>query len=50
MRKALNDLPLKTEGDKSVFVSDVGKAVDGSALAIQHRARERPEVRLCARS
>ena len=25
-------LPLKTEGDKSVFVSDVGKAVDGSAL------------------
>jgi HAE1 family hydrophobic/amphiphilic exporter-1 len=30
--KALNDVPLKTEGDKSVFVSDVGKAVDGSAL------------------
>src|SRR6204780_1152074 len=28
----LNDLPIKTEGDKSVFVSDVGKAVDGSAL------------------
>ena len=31
-RKALNDIPLKTEGEKSVFVSDVGKAVDGSAL------------------
>jgi HAE1 family hydrophobic/amphiphilic exporter-1 len=30
--KALNDIPLKTEGDKSVFVSDVGAAVDGSAL------------------
>ena len=30
--KALNDIPLKTEGEKSVFVSDVGKAVDGSAL------------------
>ncbi len=30
--KDLNDIPLKTEGDKSVFVSDVGKAVDGSAL------------------
>lgn len=29
---ALNSIPLKTEGDKSVFVSDVGKAVDGSAL------------------
>ena len=30
--KALNEVPLKTEGEKSVFVSDVGKAVDGSAL------------------
>src|SRR6202021_592356 len=30
--KALNDIPLKTEGQKSVFVSDVGHAVDGSAL------------------
>src|SRR6202050_5390480 len=30
--KALNDLPLKTEGDKSVFISDVGHAVDASAL------------------
>jgi len=30
--QALNDIPLKTEGQKSVFVSDVGKAVDGSAL------------------
>jgi hydrophobic/amphiphilic exporter-1 (mainly G- bacteria), HAE1 family len=30
--EALNDLPLKTEGQKSVFVSDVGKAVDGSYL------------------
>ena len=30
--KALNDIPLKTEGDKSVFISDVGKAVDGAAL------------------
>jgi multidrug efflux pump subunit AcrB len=29
---ALNSIPLKTEGDKSVFISDVGKAVDGSAL------------------
>jgi hydrophobic/amphiphilic exporter-1 (mainly G- bacteria), HAE1 family len=29
---ALNSVPLKTEGEKSVFVSDVGKAVDGSAL------------------
>jgi hydrophobic/amphiphilic exporter-1 (mainly G- bacteria), HAE1 family len=30
--KALNDIPLKTENNKSVFISDVGKAVDGSAL------------------
>jgi hydrophobic/amphiphilic exporter-1 (mainly G- bacteria), HAE1 family len=29
---ALNDLPLKTDGEKSVFVSDVGNAVDGAAL------------------
>ena len=30
--KALNDVPLKTEGQKSVFIGDVGTAVDGSAL------------------
>lgn len=30
--QALNELPLKTEGQRSVFVSDVGKAVDGSSL------------------
>ena len=30
--QALNEVPLKTEGEKSVFISDVGKAVDGSAL------------------
>jgi len=30
--KALNSMPLKTEGQKSVFVSDVGHAVDGSYL------------------
>jgi hydrophobic/amphiphilic exporter-1 (mainly G- bacteria), HAE1 family len=30
--QALNQLPLKTEGEKSVFVSDVGKAVDSAAL------------------
>jgi len=29
---ALNDVPLKTEGERSVFVSDVGHAVDGSYL------------------
>src|SRR5579863_2099034 len=29
---ALNQVPLKTVGENSVFVSDVGKAVDGSAL------------------
>jgi multidrug efflux pump subunit AcrB len=29
---ALNEVPLKTEGEKSVFISDVGKAVDGSYL------------------
>lgn len=29
---ALNSIPLKTEGNKSVFVSDVGHAVDGSYL------------------
>jgi HAE1 family hydrophobic/amphiphilic exporter-1 len=28
---ALNQVPLKTEGDKSVFISDVGKAVDGAS-------------------
>src|SRR6201981_1518523 len=30
--KSLNDIPVKTEGQQSVFVSDVGKAVDGSYL------------------
>jgi hydrophobic/amphiphilic exporter-1 (mainly G- bacteria), HAE1 family len=30
--EALNDVPLKTDGQKSVFISDVGKAVDGAAL------------------
>lgn len=30
--KALNDVPLKTENEESVFISDVGKAVDGSAM------------------
>lgn len=30
--KALNEVPLKTEGQKSVFVSDVGQAVDGAAM------------------
>jgi multidrug efflux pump subunit AcrB len=30
--QALNDVPLKTEGEKSVFVSDVGKAIDGAYL------------------
>ncbi|MGC2390942.1 MAG: efflux RND transporter permease subunit, partial [Candidatus Acidiferrum sp.] len=30
--EALNGLPLKTEGESSVFISDVGKAVDGAAL------------------
>ena len=29
---ALNTIPLKTEGPKSVFVSDIGHAVDGSYL------------------
>ena len=30
--EALNRIPLKTNGAKSVFISDVGKAVDGAAL------------------
>jgi multidrug efflux pump subunit AcrB len=30
--KSLNSIPLKTEGDKSVFLSDVGEAIDGAAL------------------
>src|SRR5690242_509981 len=29
---ALNGIPLKTQGEKSVFVSDIGHAVDGSFL------------------
>ncbi len=28
----LNDVPIKTEGDRSVFISDIGHAVDGSYL------------------
>ena len=28
----LNDVPVKTDGDRSVFVSDIGHAVDGSYL------------------
>src|SRR6202041_3555591 len=30
--EAINGIPLKTEGEKSVFVSDIGKAVDSSFL------------------
>src|SRR5580658_6259538 len=30
--QAINDIPLKTEGEKSVFVSDIGKATDSSFL------------------
>ena len=30
--EALNELPVKTDEQRSVFVSDVGKAVDGSSL------------------
>jgi hydrophobic/amphiphilic exporter-1 (mainly G- bacteria), HAE1 family len=30
--EALNQIPLKTEDDKSVFLSDVGKAVDASSM------------------
>ncbi len=30
--QALNEVPIKTDGQRSVFVSDVGKAVDGSSL------------------
>src|SRR6202046_2164441 len=30
--ETLNEIPLKTEGQKSVFIRDVGKAVDGSYL------------------
>ncbi len=30
--EALNEIPLKTDGENSVFVSDVGNAVDGAAL------------------
>src|SRR6202050_1020505 len=30
--QALHDIPLKTEGEKSVFVSDIGKATDSSFL------------------
>ena len=30
--KALNQVPLKTKGQKTVFIADVGKAVDGSYL------------------
>jgi hydrophobic/amphiphilic exporter-1 (mainly G- bacteria), HAE1 family len=29
--QALNEVPIKTEGQKSVFISDVGKAVDGAS-------------------
>ncbi|HEV2523164.1 MAG TPA: efflux RND transporter permease subunit [Candidatus Acidoferrales bacterium] len=29
---ALNSIPIKTEGEKSIFVADVGQAVDGSFL------------------
>jgi HAE1 family hydrophobic/amphiphilic exporter-1 len=29
---SLNGVPLKTEGEKSVFISDVGKAVDGASM------------------
>jgi hydrophobic/amphiphilic exporter-1 (mainly G- bacteria), HAE1 family len=28
----LNDVPVKTQGEKSVFISDIGRAVDGSYL------------------
>ena len=30
--QTLNGLPVKTEGEKSVFIADIGQAVDGSSL------------------
>ena len=42
----LNSLPIKTVGKSWVTVWDVGKAEDANQTPIQHRARERPALRL----
>ncbi len=36
--KAMNAMPLKSYGNSSVLVADVGKAEDSGALTVQHRA------------
>jgi len=46
---ALNELPLKTEGQQSVYLSDVGRR-GRLRLAIQHRSRQRPALGLRAGS
>ena len=44
--KDLNDLPLKTVGNKWVSVGDVGEAEGRQPVAVQHRPHRRPEIRL----
>ena len=41
---AINAMPLKTVGQSSVMVADVGKAMDAQADSDQHRARGRTAV------
>ncbi len=42
----LNDVPLKTVGNASVMVGDIGHAEDAGQLANKHRARGWPALRL----
>ncbi len=46
--KSMNAMPLKSVGNSSVLVADIGKAVDSGRAAIQHRAHRRAALGLCA--
>ncbi len=45
---SMNEMPLKSVGNSSVLVGDIGKADRLRRLAIQHRPHRRAALRLCA--
>ena len=47
-RRDGNDIPLKTSGNASILVGDIGHAEDGGQLQYQHRAREWAALGVCA--
>ena len=46
--KQMNSMPLKSYGNSSVLVADIGHAEDCRRTAVQHRAHRRPAIGVCA--